>query len=136
MKKFVQIQSSKNIEVTEGLIGIDMTNKDAHVPDRLRVASAWVQTRVLVRTGQHWYPGFIQEWNSVKALVADKILTIGAESDTTDEQEAIDAYERVTREMAKREQRAAAAKADEIERNTPKTSRTKTNVGDITGKTE
>lgn len=113
MKKFVEIQSSKNIEVTEGLTGIDMTNPDAHVPDRLRVASTWVQTRVFIRQGKGVYPAFVQDWTSVQALASDGILTIGMETDEGDE-EAEKTYDRVIRAKKQYAQRAAEAKADQI----------------------
>ena len=114
MSKFIRIQSTKNIEVTEGLQSIDMTNRDAHVPDRFRVASAWVQTRVLIREGAGYYPAIIKDWGSVKALQKDGVLTLGEETDECDDPVANETYERVMREKEKYLQRAAAAKADAI----------------------
>lgn len=118
MKKFIRIQSTKNIEVTEGLTGIDMTNPDAHVADRLRVASAWVQTRVLVREGIGYYPAIIKDWGSTKALVKDGVFTLGDETDDCDDPKAIETYDRVMRERKKYEDRAKEAKADADRRNT------------------
>ena len=114
MKKFIRIQSEKDIDVTEGLQSIDMTNKDAHVPDRLRVASAWVQTRIPIRKGAHDYPAVVQNWGSVKSLIAHGVITLGLESDTTNEPEAEAMYEKYYREKEKYLARAAAAKADAI----------------------
>ena len=112
MSKFIRIQSERTITVTEGLQSIDMTNRDAHVPDRFRVASAWVQTSVQVKKGVGYYPAILKDWGSVKALVADGTFTLGEETDNVDDPKAIETYERVMREKQKYADRAAAAKAD------------------------
>lgn len=78
MAKFVQIQSDVTIRVTTGLQNKDVTNPDAHVPDRLKVNPEWPKYQVLICKGAHRYPAEIAEWASVKALAADKILTIGS----------------------------------------------------------
>lgn len=78
MAKFVQIQSDVTIRVTTGLQNKDVTNPDAHVPDRLKVNPEWPKHQVLIRKGAHRYPAEIADWASVKALAADKILTIGS----------------------------------------------------------
>ena len=112
MKKFIRIQSTKNIEVTEGLTCIDMTNLDARVADRLRVASAWVKSRILIRQGVGFYPAIIQEWNTVKELVNDGTLTLGFETDECDEPAAYEMYNRVERAHRDYEMRVAQAEAD------------------------
>lgn len=112
MKKFIRIQSTKNIEVTEGLTCIDMTNLDARVADRLRVASAWVKSRILIRQGVGFYPAIIQEWNTVKALVNDGTLTLGFETDECEEPAAYEMYNRVERAHRDYEMRVAQAEAD------------------------
>ena len=114
MAKFIRIQSTRNIDVTEGLQSIDMTNRDAHVPDRFRVASAWVQTRVAIRMGTGYYPAIIKDWGSVKALVANGTFTLGEETDEVTDPVAIETYERIAREKQKYLDRAAAAKVDAI----------------------
>ena len=38
----------------------------------------WPKHQVLIKAGAHRYPAEIVEWPSVKALAADKILTIGS----------------------------------------------------------
>lgn len=81
VKKFVRIQSTKTINVTMGLHNQDVTNPDAHIPDRLKVNPLWPKLCVLIHEGVHWYPSEIAEWPTVKALVEDKILTIGEFSD-------------------------------------------------------
>ena len=78
MAKFVQIQSSVTIRVTTGLQNKDVTNPDAHVPDRLKVNPEWPKHQVLIRKGAYRYPAEIVEWESVKALANDKILTVGS----------------------------------------------------------
>ena len=84
MKQFVRIQSEVDIMVSAGLQSINMSNKDAHVADRLNVKSAWVGTRVLITKGMGYYPAEIKTWDSVKALANDKLLTIGEEVDEID----------------------------------------------------
>lgn len=85
-KAFVRIQSNTTINVTMGLHNQDVTNKDAHVPDRLKVNPLWPKLTVLIRQGVHWYPSEIAEWPTVKALAEDKILTIGEFSDSCEEE--------------------------------------------------
>ena len=84
-KAYVRIQSSQNIRVTMGLNCEDVTNKDAHVPDRLKINPLWPKLTVLIAQGANWYPAEIAEWNTVKALVEQGILTIGEYSDEADE---------------------------------------------------
>ena len=86
-KAFVRIQSNVTINVTMGLQNQDVTNADAHVPDRLKVNPLWPKLTVLIRQGVHWYPSEIAEWPTVKALVEDKVLTIGEFSDSCEEQD-------------------------------------------------
>ena len=132
MKKFVRIQSEMNIEVTEGLQSIDMTNRDAHVADRLRVASAWVQSRVMIRKGSGVYPACIQNWDSVKALAAIGKLTVGAETDEGDA-EAEEILKRVENAHRDYQMRSEAARTDSIV-GTKRISKAKgatTEVGDI-----
>lgn len=112
MKKFIRIQSTRNIEVTEGLTCIDMTNLDARVGDRLRVASAWVKSRILIRKGVGLYPAIVQEWNTVKSLVKDGTLTLGFETDECDDPAAQEMYNRVERAHKDYEMRTAQAEAD------------------------
>lgn len=89
-EKFIKIQSTMNITVTAGLQGLDVTNADAHVPDRLKVQSLWPKLTVDIHEGVGNYPEYIKDWNTVKALVRDKVLTIGAvvESEITEDEKA------------------------------------------------
>lgn len=81
MTKFVQIQSDVTIRVTTGLQNKDVTNPDAHVPDRLKINPEWPKYQVLIKQGAHKYPAEIAEWPTVKALAKDKIITIGSVSE-------------------------------------------------------
>lgn len=91
MAKLVQIQSSVTIRVTTGLQNKDVTNPDAHVPDRLKVNPLWPKHMVLIKQGVGFYPVEIKEWASVKKLAEDNIITIGQEVDRApDEKEAND----------------------------------------------
>ena len=118
MGKFIRVQSDVNIDVTPGLRYIDMTNEDAHVPDRFRVASAWIQSRISIRKGAHYYPAKIQNWGSVISLIDHGKITLGTECDEIpDEAEAKLAGEmlaRLEREEAKYAERSAAAKRDQM----------------------
>lgn len=112
--KYIRIQSERNIEVTEGLQSIDMTNVDAHVADRLRVAPAWVQTRVMIRKGMGLYPSCIKEWDSVKALAAARVLTIGMETDECDDPAVDEVCKRIENAQRERLNRAEQARTDSI----------------------
>ena len=81
MKNYIRITSEIDVTVSAGLQSINMTNKDAHVADRLNVKSAWVGTRILIKKGTGYYPAEIGQWDAVKSLAKDKVLTIGEEVD-------------------------------------------------------
>jgi hypothetical protein len=81
MKDYVYIQSNTSIVVTAGLQNDNVTNPDAHIPDRLKVNPVWPKLRVMIKVGRHIYPSLIVEWNTVKSLVKDGIITIGEEVD-------------------------------------------------------
>ena len=86
-KNYVIIQSKVNIKVVPGLQCEDVTNADAHVPDRLKVSALWPKMAILIKEGVGTYPSYITEWATVKALAKDKIITIGAYTDNADEAE-------------------------------------------------
>lgn len=79
MAKTIRIQSTKTIVVTMGLHNKDVTNPDAHIPDRLKVSPLWPKATVMVMEGVGYYPAEIANWPTVKALAKDKIFTIGEE---------------------------------------------------------
>lgn len=91
MAKIVRIQSTITITVTPGLQCKDVTNPDAHVPDRLKVSPLWPKATVMIRKGTGFYPAEIVEWPTVQCLEKDKILTIGniVESDDADKIEEV-----------------------------------------------
>ena len=86
MADMIQIHSDVTIRVTAGLQNKDVTNPDAHVPDRLKVNPLWPKHMVIIRKGEGLYPKEIAEWPAVKALANDKVITIGKESTTSDEE--------------------------------------------------
>ena len=81
MKEYVYIQSTTTIVVTSGLQNEDVTNPDAHVPDRLRINPIWPKMSIMIKAGRHIYPSLIKDWPSVQALIKDNVLTIGEEVD-------------------------------------------------------
>lgn len=85
MSKMIRIQSTKTITVTPGLHHKDVTNPDAHIPDRLKVSPLWPRAMVMIKEGVGLYPAQIAEWNTVKALEKSGILTLGniVEDDST-----------------------------------------------------
>lgn len=83
-KAYVRIQSQININVTSGLEYRDVTNPDAHVGDRLKINSLWSKRIIPIKEGSHFYPSEITEWNTVKSLQKDKVITIGEYTDEPD----------------------------------------------------
>lgn len=117
MKKFVRIQSEVDITVSAGLQSINMSNKDAHVADRLNVKSAWVGTRTLIRKGTGYYPAEIATWDAVKALAKDQLLTIGEEVDEipgSEEEKAkvVKQKEKINKEITRYKKMKAEAETD------------------------
>ena len=88
---YVRIHSQKTIQVTCGLQNKDVTNPDAHVADRLKISPQWPRCSVIIHEGSHLYPSEIAEWNTVKSLVKDKVLTIGEFTNTLDEDDTVNA---------------------------------------------
>lgn len=87
-KKYVRIHSKRTIQVTSGLQHEDVTNPDAHVPDRLKISPRWPLCLVVINQGSHLYPSEIVDWPTVKALAKDKVLTIGEFTDDLDEEDS------------------------------------------------
>jgi len=100
-KEYVYIQSSISIVVTAGLQYDNVTNPDAHVPDRLKVNPLWPKLRMMLKKGQHIYPSLITEWASVKALEKDGIITIGAYVDAPEDEAMKTATTDLKDELAK-----------------------------------
>jgi hypothetical protein len=81
MKRFIRIQSKKNISVSAGLQSIDMSNRDAHVADRFNVSPAWTATSVLIKVDVAYYPAAIANWPAVKKLSEIGLLSFGESVD-------------------------------------------------------
>lgn len=79
--KYVKISSTIEITVTCGLQYEDHTNKDAHVPDRLKVAPRWPKCNYALHVGVNYCPVELKEWRTVQALARENIITVGEEVD-------------------------------------------------------
>ena len=108
MKKFVNINSTMNIEVYPDLDAIDTTNPTAAMADRLSAKPNWVYP-VLIKTGIHYYPAEVKTWKSVKALQKKKILSVSEEVDEVPEEEKA-LCEEMRKKMAKVLARSVAKK--------------------------
>ena len=73
----------------------DLTNAKSQLPNRLKVGSDWPKLTVLIKQGQHIYPSEIAEWETVKALQNDGVLTIGAFIDDPNDTEVVKMKETV-----------------------------------------
>lgn len=80
-KRFIRIQSTKTICVAPGLQCVGVTNKDAHVENRLKVNSMWQNARIKIMAGVGYYPACVKDWDAVKELEKLSILSIGEETD-------------------------------------------------------
>lgn len=96
MSDLIRIQSTKTITVTCGLEHKDVTNPDAHIPDRLKVSAEWPKCTVLIKAGVGDYPAEIAEWPTVKALVKDKVFTIAEAGPavTDDQKQMVEEFEK------------------------------------------
>lgn len=105
--KLVRIQSTRTIAVTPGLQHLDVTNPDAHIPDRLKVSAEWPKCRVVIKKGVGEYPEDIKNWATVKALIKDNVITVGEVVEpTTDEQvQEIEKFEQEKRAIKTREKK-------------------------------
>lgn len=84
MSKFILIQSNQTVRVTRGLDVIDNTNYNSDIPNRANFRPNWTKSTVIIKAGQFAYPIEITEWQSVKALEKDGVLTIGKELEDGD----------------------------------------------------
>ena len=119
MAKLIEISSTTTIHVTCGANALDVTNPDAHVADRLRVAPSWTKNIICIKEGKGEYPADIATWATVKALERDGVITIGRTIDTDDAKAEAECSE-FARKQAEVE--AATTKA----KTTAKTAATKT----------
>ena len=118
MSKLIRIQSTITISVTAGLQNKDVTNPDAHVPDRLKVSPEWPKLTCLIKEGVGNYPIEIKDWATVQALAKDKIITIGEEVDngSTEENDVAETLSRNLEEVKneKKQRRRSAATLEDI----------------------
>lgn len=115
MSEFVRIQSTKTIMVTCGLDFQDFTNPDAHIPDRLKVSPSWPKATVLIREGVGNYPTQILEWETVKALIKDNILTVGEKVEKVSDETMAEAQElEMNLEEIKPKKKSRKKKLEEI----------------------
>lgn len=125
MKQFVRIQSDIDVRVSAGLQGIDHTNKDAHVPDRFRVASAWVGSTIQIVKGPAYYPAEIVNWGSVEALVRDGHLTIGEIVEDVTDPAANEVYDKLQQWKETYQQKVKEAKTQSANASNRGNARTK-----------
>lgn len=98
MSKVVRIQSSMTITVTSGLQCKDVTNKDAHVADRLKIAPEWPKYSIQILEGVGEYPAEIAEWDTVKALVEAGVMTVSQVNEGSAKKEDIEKIQAVKAE--------------------------------------
>ena len=113
MKKFVRIQSNTAIVVTGGLQNINATNEASNSPERLNIRQMWSNIKVPLVQGIGYYPAVVKEWNTVKALSAKGVLTVGEETDEVAPEYAERANELYTKVMNALGAYDSAKKAEE-----------------------
>lgn len=98
MGKFVKITNVKSgIQVIPDLRLINTTNYRSPAANRLQIKPAWTRFRITLKMGTHWYPSVIKNWESVKSLEAQDYITIGAEADDVDDENAKKMYDALVR---------------------------------------
>lgn len=85
-KKYVRISATQSIVVTPGLQFEDLTRRDSDIADRMKIAAYWPKLRVLIKKGSYTYLADIANWNTVKELAKQRILTIGEFCDDCDDE--------------------------------------------------
>lgn len=131
MKAYVKISSTLNINVTCGLQHKDVTNPDAHVADRLKINALWPKMTIPILAGVHWYPAEITEWNTVKRLVKDKVLTIGEFSDEVEELQCKELKEKLNRALSKFQKEVQLKEEDPVKKTTKKSKKVQEEVEEI-----
>ncbi len=131
MKAYVKISSTININVTSGLQNKDVTNPDAHVADRLKINALWPKMTIPILAGVHWYPAEITEWNTVKCLVKDKVLTIGEFSDEVEEVQCKELKEKLTRALVKIQKEMVVKEEVPVKKTTKKSKKVQEEVEEI-----
>lgn len=87
-KPYVQIQSNVTVVVPRDLAFKDLTNHKSDVPNRMKIGATWPKVKITLLKGAHYYPAEVAEWNIIKNMVKDRLVTIGAYSDDCKELDA------------------------------------------------
>lgn len=88
-KSYVTIQSDIDVTVTGGLYYEDHTDPLSHTNDKLKVSPSWTNVTIDIKKGKGIYPAEIANWNTVKALEKDGLLTIGSFTDNCNDEKII-----------------------------------------------
>ena len=79
--KTITIQATQSVIVTPDLEVKDLTDINSTAPNKLRAVMNWQSGPVKISQGVGEYDARIKEWQTVKALVKAKILTISESVD-------------------------------------------------------
>jgi hypothetical protein len=71
--KIVTINSNQDLYV----LGTSITSNPATENKPLNPNPLWTKTRILIQKGIHDYPAEIKDWDTIKALAKNFIITIG-----------------------------------------------------------
>ena len=106
--RMIKIQSSKTIRVTKGLDYQDFTKKDSDLKDRMKIAPVWQNTTILLEAGvSKFYPSYVKEWPTIKALEKEGVITLGEiKEDKEDEEE----FKKLNEELKKLEKTTKTTK--------------------------
>lgn len=133
-KKFIRIESKMNITVTTELKHMDVSEPDAHVPDRLRIAPQWQNTTVDIKQGTGYYPAYIKNWNSVQVLSKANVLTLGEEVDECEGQQQVEEIIKdLDRNLEKVKDKSNGFISEKEEREAKVKKVSKINLADIAG---
>lgn len=133
-KKFIRIESKMNITVTTELQHMNVSEPDAHVPDRLRIAPQWQNTTVDIKQGTGYYPSYIKNWNSVQVLSKAKVLTLGEEVDECEGQEQVEEIKKeLDRKLEQVKEKSNGFISEKEEREAKIKKVNKVNLADIAG---
>lgn len=71
--KIVTIHSNQDLYV----LGTFITSNPSTESKPMNPNPIWTKTRILIKTGVHDYPAEIKDWDTIKALAKNFIITIG-----------------------------------------------------------
>lgn len=95
MGKFIKISSQEAITVNAGVLYEDATNTGSQAADRLNVRQIWDKFQVDIKKGINWYPSLIKNWNTVKRLAEQDIISFAEEVDEVNDDYANATYNRL-----------------------------------------